>query len=151
MKISRIITSGLASGALRMRPEVMGVIKKLSDPDNHDTSEPPREPNSPEPPAPEEPPPALPPPSRSEHRTVSVSPWPVRWLRWSCLMLGCAALGLRQPASAAEHGILDPSPCSVAATPFPSPPLEERDIRTLAGHQGWISRNALSPVVPTTH
>ena len=31
MKISRLIASGLVSGALRMRPEVVDVLKKLSD------------------------------------------------------------------------------------------------------------------------
>ena len=108
MKIRRFITSGLASGVLRMRPEVLEVMKKLSNGGEREASGPPPEGKSPEPPASEQPPPApTPPPCRSQRRLVFVSPLPGRWIRWSCMMLGCAALGLAHFASAGEQPAFD--------------------------------------------
>jgi len=73
MKLSRIISSGLASGALRMRPEVMGVIKKLSGCEEGGATEPTPENCNPEATAPEAPPASSPmPPNRSQRLMSAV-------------------------------------------------------------------------------
>jgi hypothetical protein len=89
MKIPKFITRGLASGALRMRPEVMEVIKKLS---AGPQREPEPAPVEEQPPQPSSTPARKPPPCRSQLRAAFVSSMPGRWIRRSCLALALAAL-----------------------------------------------------------
>lgn len=136
MKIRRFITSGLASGVLRMRPEVLDVMKKLSNGGERKASAPPPEGKSPEPPASEQPPPAPPPPPcRSQRRLVFVSPLPGRWIRWSCMMLGCAALRLTYLACAAEQ----PSAFDAANQAFAESKLNDaaRAYESIIAKQGY--------------
>lgn len=141
MKIRRFITSGLASGVLRMRPEVLEVMKKLSNGGEREASVPPSEGKSPEPPASEQSPPAPPPPPpcRSQRRLVFVSPLPGRWIRWSCMMLGCAALRLTNLACAAEQ----PSAFDAANQAFAENKLND----AAHGYEGIIAKQGYSTSV----
>jgi hypothetical protein len=139
MKISKIITSGLASGALRMRPEVIGVIKKLSESETRASSEPSAENANSQPPAPEAPPPAAPPPCPNQRRMVFVSPMPGRWIRWSCMMLACAALWLTHPAFAGQQM----SAFDVANQAFTA----GRPAEAVRGYQDIIARQGYSAPV----
>jgi hypothetical protein len=100
MKIPKFIARGLVSGALRMRPEVMDAIKKLSDDSTSRAEAAPAEEqaklSSPE----KE---ATPTHCGSQRRRLFVSPFPGRWIRWSCATFAWVALCLVQPASAVEH------------------------------------------------
>jgi hypothetical protein len=102
MKKSRFITSRLALGALRIRPEVMEVMQNLGNTGNHRTSESPLGNRKPEPPVSQEPPPAPSSPCRSQRRMVFVSPLPGRWIRRAFTVLGCAAMWLARPACAGD-------------------------------------------------
>ena len=139
MKISRIITRGLASGELRMRPEVMGVIKKLSDCELHNTSEASPEDSAPKPPAPKQPLPAPPSLRGSQQRMAGASSWPVRWIRWSCMALSCATLGLVHPVRAAER----PSAFDTANQAF----AEGRMAEATRGYEGVLAKQGYSAPV----
>jgi hypothetical protein len=128
MKILRIITSGLASGALRMRPELMEVMKKFGkseqretgepdtgnkDIEQHDASEPPVKIEDAKAPPYAEAPPASPPLCAGQPRMVFVSPLPGRWISWSCMVLGCVALWTAHPASTGWFSIQKESNSSI--------------------------------------
>ncbi len=82
MKVPRFITRGLASGALRLRPEVVDVIEKLgSGADSGAVTSPVQEP-PPEPPSQTQPP-TEPSPNIEQRRLVFVSPLPGRWITLS--------------------------------------------------------------------
>jgi hypothetical protein len=137
MKIPRFITSGLASGVLRMRPEVLDVMKKLSNGGEREASAPPAEGKRPEPPASEQSPPApTPPPCRSQRRLVFVSPLPGRWVRWSCLMLSCAMPGLTHFARAGDQ----PSAFGAANQAF----TEGRAADAARGYESIITKQGYS-------
>jgi hypothetical protein len=86
MKIPKIIVSGLASGVLHPRPEVMDLIKRLRNGDTQGQGTTAAEP--PPPPNPVKAPEATGPGAQTLHnsrRLVVSSPLPGRWIRWSCL------------------------------------------------------------------
>jgi hypothetical protein len=83
MKIPKFITRGLVSGALRMRPEVLELMKEFRRGTRTEQPEPPPATRESEttgevPPAPQEP------PRQSQRRLLFVSPSPGRWVRVSC-------------------------------------------------------------------
>jgi hypothetical protein len=101
MKVPKFIARGLASGAIRLRPEVMEAIEKINGGSNHRAEAVPGEEKAPQLPSEEkDTPPA--PPSRSEQRLVFVSPIAGRWIRWSCVTLACATLCFVVLANAGE-------------------------------------------------
>ena len=104
MKVPKFIARGLASGAIRLRPEVMEAIEKLNGDSNRGPETAPVEEQAPKPPSQEKDtpePPAT--PSRSERRLIFVSPLAGRWIRWSYLALAIAGLCLTRLATAGEN------------------------------------------------
>ena len=161
MKIPKFITIGLVSGALRLRPEVMDVITKLSSESTHRAEDPPGEEHAPEPSSPEKDPHGPPPPPcRNQRRLVVVSPLPGRWIRWSCLVSVWATLCLGQPARAVVMAKGAPgriSPDTVGSAMFTLPEgtmvniVRSHRLCTLVcapnGQRRWVSRDAVQPVI----
>jgi hypothetical protein len=101
MKIPKFIARGLVSGSLRLRPEVMDVIKKLSDDSTSRAKAAPVEEQAKQSSSEKEA--AAPPPCDSQRRSLVVSPLPGRWIRWSCATFAWIAFCLVQSASAAQN------------------------------------------------
>src|SRR5262249_47555033 len=103
MKVPKFIARGLASGAIRLRPEVMEAIEKINGGSKSGGKTAPGEGGAPKPTSGEKEKPAPPAQSsRSEQRLVFVSPLAGRWIRWSCVILACATLCFVVLANAGE-------------------------------------------------
>jgi hypothetical protein len=137
MKVPKFIARGLASGALRIRPEVMDTIKKLSDRSKSEAEATPAEVPAAEPSS-EEKDTTVPgvPPCRSERRLIVVSPLPGRWIRWSCMTVGCAALCLVQLAAAGGN----PSAFDAANQDF----VESKPVDAARKLEGIIAKQGYS-------
>src|SRR5215467_13768177 len=104
MKVPKFIARGLASGAIRLGPEVMEAIEKLNGRSKPGAEAAPVEEQVPKPPSQEKDTPAPPAqPSGSEQRLMFVNPLTRRWIRWSFVTLACATLCFVVLANAGEN------------------------------------------------